>query len=117
MASRNKFAFQQSKVTDMKLDKTSVGAIYMVNAKFLLTFLLGVTAWWVWPNSLKWWGLGFISITFGAAALRIFFEAIIGIKKIRTRERAVSTLNQNTIEAKSSTLVSEDDLRKAGMIE
>lgn len=101
----------------MKLDKTSVGAIYMVNAKFLLTFLLGVTAWWVWPNSLKWWGLGFISLTFGSAALRLFVEALIGIRRINERERAVAVLNQNTIAAKSSTMISEDDLRKSGMIE
>jgi len=101
----------------MKLDKTSMGAVFMVNAKFLLTFLLGVTAWWVWPNSLKWWGLGIVSITFGSAALRMFVEALIGISKINEREHAVSTLNQNSIEAKSSTMISEDDLRKSGMIE
>lgn len=101
----------------MKPDKTSVGAVFMVNAKFLLTFLLGVTAWWVWPESPKWWGLGFISITFGSAALRMFVEAIIGIRKINERERAVSALNKNTIEPKSSTMISEDDLRKSGMIE
>lgn len=101
----------------MKPDKTSVGEVFMVNAKFLFTFLLGVTAWWVWPNSLKWWGLGFISITFGGAAVRMFVEALIGIRKINERERAVAALNQNTIEAKSSTMISEDDLRKSGMIE
>jgi len=101
----------------MKTEKTSVDAIFLVNAKLLLTFLLGVTAWWVWPNSLKWWGLSFISITFGNAALHMFIRALRGIRDINERESAVAALNQNTIEPKSSTMISEDDLRKSGMIE
>ncbi|PCJ08937.1 MAG: hypothetical protein COB16_05050 [Rhodobacteraceae bacterium] len=98
-------------------EKTSEGEVLKVNAKLLSAFVLGGAAWWLIPSKSEMWGLNLLSILLGLAASRKFVEAFLAIRKIRVRMRAVSAMKQDTVEPKSSSLVSEDALRKAGMIE
>ena len=97
--------------------KTEAGAVLNANAKLLSAFLAGSAAWFVWPDGPEWWGFAILSALLGLLAARKFVEAFLAIRKISARNRAITTLTRDTIEPKSSSLVSKDELRKAGMIE
>ncbi len=101
----------------MTPEKSSMDQVVNVNAKLLSAFLLGGTAWWLWPSTPELWGLALPSILISLSASGKLVAALKAIRKTSARVRVVSTLKQDSIEPKSSSLISEDELRKAGMIE
>ncbi|AXX98089.1 hypothetical protein [Profundibacter amoris] len=95
----------------------SLGAIIKVNGKFLQAFVFGACAWWLWPSSLEWWGLGMISLVLAVAAAGKFFEAIKAMVKLYAREKELARLSATARAPVQSDLANDNVMEDAGMFD
>lgn len=101
----------------MSQHKSGRSVVFKINMNLLGAFSYGVAAWLIWPDSLKGWGFGLISIILGVAAPAQLVRAIIMMAEFHTREKEFAEFEENNRAAEPSELASVDDLRRAGMIE
>jgi hypothetical protein len=71
----------------------------------------------VWPGTPEWWGLGVVSLMLALAALGCLAKAIRAMVDLHAKERVLAEFMAQGGAPKSARLASEDQLRKAGMIE
>lgn len=96
--------------------KSNWGTILKINLSLLGAFSFGVGAYLIWPDSLKWWGFGLISIIVGMAAPALLIKAIIMMFKLHARDKEIAEFEEANGAAEPSELASVDDLKRAGMI-
>lgn len=97
--------------------KSSRGTVFKINICLLGAFSYAVGAWLIWPDSIKWWGFGLVSIAFAIAAPKMLFKAIRMMFKLYERDKEFAEFEEANRAAEPSELASVDDLKKAGMIE
>lgn len=100
----------------MNPHKSNWGIVFKINMHLLGAFLYGVGAWLLWPDSLKSWGFGLISIMLGMAAPALLIKAIIMMFKLHARDKEFAKFEEDNRAAEPSELASVDDLKRAGMI-
>ncbi len=96
--------------------KSSRGTVFKINMYLLGAFSYAVGAWLIWPDSLKWWGFGLMSIMLGIAAPAMLIKAIMIMFKLHARDKEFAEFEEANRAAEPSELASVDDLKKAGMI-
>lgn len=96
--------------------KSSRGTVFKINMYLLGAFSYAVGAWLIWPDSLKWWGFGLMSIALAITAPAMLIKAIMMMFKLYTRDKEFAEFEEANRVAEPSELASDDDLRKAGMI-
>ena len=96
--------------------KSNWGIVFKINMHLLGSFSYGVGAWLIWPDSLKWWGFGLISILLGMAAPALLIKAIIMMFKLHARDKEFAEFEEANRTAEPSELANIVDLKKAGMI-
>jgi len=97
--------------------KSSRGTVFKINMYLLGVFSYAVGAWLIWPDSLKWWGFGLMSIALGFAAPAMLIKAIRMMFKLHDRDKEFAEFEEANRAAEPSELASVEDLKKAGMIE
>ncbi len=100
----------------MKAFKPSKRALFILNAKQLFAFTLGTISYAIWPTSAEWAGLGLISILVAVASICLWGEATNEIFKFRDFEADQNEFLAQGKQVKSSTLASNDQLKKDGVI-
>lgn len=100
----------------MKAFKPSMRALFILNAKQLFGFTLGMISYAIWPTSAEWIGMGLVSILVAVAAIRLWGEAIIEIFKFRAFEKDQKEFMAQGKQVKSSTLASNEQMTKDGVI-
>lgn len=96
--------------------KSSRGTVFKINMYLLGAFSYAVGAWLIWPDSLKWWGFGLMSIMLGITAPAMLIKAIMIMFKLHDRDKEFAEFEEANRAAEPSELASVDDLKKAGMI-
>ena len=96
--------------------KSSRGTVFKINMYLLGAFSYAVGAWLIWPDSLKWWGFGLMSIMLGITAPALLIKAIMKMFKLHAHDKEFSEFEEANRAAEPSELASVDDLKKAGMI-
>jgi len=97
--------------------KTPVSSIAAVNGNFLTAFLLGASAYWLWPSSPEWWGLGLFSIILGVGAFGKTIEALRAMVKVYGREKELARLAASSRAPDPSDLADQSALKDAGMVD
>ena len=97
--------------------KSSRCTVFKINMYLLGAFSYAVGAWLIWPDSLKWWGFGLMSIALGIAAPAMLIKAIMMMFKLYARDKEFAEFEDENSVAEPSELASVEDLKKAGMIE
>ena len=100
-----------------KAFQSSFGTIIQINFKLLFAVVFALVAWVLWPINAKWLGLGVISIFMALAALSLVIEAVRLAIKLYVRDKTLAEFEQLGNRPQSSTLVSEEVLRDAGLID
>lgn len=88
-----------------------------VNGGFLGAIVFGWGASALWPSSPEWWGLGVVSVMLGMGAVACLGSAIGTMVGRYRREHELHRYLSQGGAPKSARLASNDDLRRAGMIE
>ncbi len=96
--------------------KTSVAKVIEVNAKLAYAVFLISFAVWAWPDIIRDWQWGFLSVLAGAAGVALLLNAVTLIVKIRNFEREPETFRAQGKEVKSSTLASNSTMEQDGVI-
>ncbi len=96
--------------------KTPDSSIASVNGHFLVVFLLGASAYWLWPSSPEWWGFGLFSIILGFAALGKMIAAYRAMIKIYGREKELARLAATSRAPDPSDLAYQNALKNAGIM-
>jgi len=91
------------------------GTIVGVNFKFLHGVLLGVVAYWIWPNDPKWWGFGMIAVLLGAASVAFVIEAVRSAIKLHSAKKRWAALQALGNAPKNARLAGKHDLHHGGM--
>jgi len=108
-------SFQPSNRHLVKPPFNETGMIIGVNFKLLYACLLGVVAYWIWPNDPKWWGFGFIAIIMGAASIALVMNAIRSAIKLLAAKKRWKTLQALGNAPKNARLAGKHDLQHRGM--
>ena len=95
--------------------KPAWATIFRINIALLGAVAFAFTAWVIWPDSLKWWGFGLLSIMFAIAAPALLIKALILTVKLYQRDKALAEFEAANRDADPSELANDDVLRKAGM--
>ncbi len=101
----------------MNADRQDAHPTAAVNGGLFAACLFGTGAWMMWPSSLQWWGLGFLSIMLGMGAVAGLAGAIKAMVARYLREREIYRYLSQGGGPKSARLASDADLKRAGMIE
>ena len=101
----------------MSMHKTPIGAMLKVNSHFLMAFLFAGGSWLIWPTSLKWWGLGLMSILLGAGAVTYLIAAFRDMVKLYIRERELARFSATARAPAPSDLADQKALKNAGMFD
>ena len=96
--------------------KSSRGTVFKINMYLLGAFSYAVGAWLIWPDSLKWWGFGLMSIALGITAPAMLIKAIMMMFKLHVRDKEFAEFEEANRAAEPSELANVIDLKKAGMI-
>lgn len=88
---------------------------FQINMYLLGAVLYGVGAYLVWPDSLKWWGFGLLSILLGLAAPIFLIKAIMLMFKRRNRDVELDAIEGLGNAPKSARLATDDDLDNLGV--
>jgi len=96
--------------------KSSLGTIVKINMTLLAAVTCAFIAWAVWPARLEWWGFGLMSIIIGLAAPANLARAITLMVQLYHRDKAIAAFEATNKKSDPSKLVSDEALRKAGMI-
>lgn len=94
---------------------TPISAIIKVNGHLFLGAVQGAAAFWLWPSSLEWLGLGVLSILFGLSAFASVIAALRAMLKVYAREKEIARLAAASRAPEPSDLAGADALKKAGM--
>ncbi len=97
--------------------KTPVDSIAAVNGHFLTAFLLGASAYWLWPSSPEWWGFGLLAVILGIGAFSKTIEALRAMVKIYGREKELARLAASSRAPDPSVLADQSALKDAGMVD
>ena len=96
--------------------KSSRGTVFKINMYLLGAFSYAFGAWLIWPDSLKWWGFGLMSIALAITAPAMLIKAIMMMFKLYARDKEFAEFEEANRAAEPSELASLDDLKRAGMI-
>jgi len=99
-----------------KAFQSSFGTVVQINVKLLLATGFAAAAYLIWPDSLRGYGWGFLSICLGGAALGLFIEALKAMTSLYRRRKVLGEFMARGKTPKSARLASEEDMRKAGML-
>ena len=95
----------------------NVGAIIQINLQLLYATVFAGIAWISWPSVPEWWGLGLLSIMCGMGAAGGLVNALSGMVGLYRREQALADYMAQGGAPKSARMASQEELRRAGMIE
>jgi hypothetical protein len=95
--------------------QSSFGTIIGINARLLYAALMSSLAWYIWPDSMRGYGWGFLSICLWLSSFALFVEACKAALKLYARDRAVSKYLAQGNKPKTAEMASNDALRNAGM--
>ena len=95
--------------------KSSRGTVFKINMYLLGAFSYAVGAWLIWPDSLKWWGFGLMSIALGMAAPTFLIKAILLMFKRQGRDAELDDIEALGNAPKSAHLATDDDLENLGV--
>ena len=101
----------------MSINKTPVSSITKINGHLFLGAVQTMTAVWLWPSSLDWWGLGVLSVLLGLSALAGILAALRDMLTVYTREKEIARFHATSRAPEPSDLADQDALRNAGMID
>jgi len=101
----------------MKTFQNSHGTVFQINVKLLLATGFAFVAYWIWPDSMRGYGWGFLSICLGGAAFGLLVETIRMAVKLYARARTLDEFERLGKKPKSSRLVTDDALKNAGLID
>lgn len=94
----------------------ATGDIVRINVFLLMTLACAATAYFIWPTSLEWAGLGLLSIFLGASALQFFIKALVLMRKLHRNNKVFQSYRTKRSNPKSARLAGDDDLRNGGML-
>lgn len=95
--------------------QSSLGTIIGINARFLYATLLSAVAWSIWPESMRGYGWGFLSICLWLASFALIVEAAKAALKLYARDRAVAAYLAQGSRPKTAEMASSQALKNAGM--
>ncbi len=95
--------------------KSTTATIFKINFAFLNALFCCSIAWLIWPDSLKGYGLGMLSVILWCSGFASLIAALQGIIAVYKRDKAVEEFASIGDKPKSSTLASDDALKNAGM--
>lgn len=101
----------------MARSKTHAPTTFRINMYLLGTAAYGAGAYLIWPNSLRWWGFGLMSILLGLAAPIFLIKAIILMFKRRNRDVELDAIEALGNAPKSAHLATDDDLETLGVLQ
>ena len=87
-----------------------------VNAQLMMACLFGAIAWFMWPGTPEWWGLGFLCILMGMGAIAATINALQAALGLYRKEKALAEFQAQGAAPKTARLATVDDLEKAGML-
>ena len=99
----------------MKRPKGHAATTFKINMNLLGAVFYGAGAYLIWPDSLKWWGFGLLSIMLGMAAPAFLIRAIILMFKRRGRDAEQDAIEDLGNAPKSARLATDDDLEALGV--
>lgn len=92
-------------------------AVLTINRHCLGAALAGTIAWWIWPTTPEWWGLGLISFILSMQIPISIIKAMKAYFALRQRERAIAAYQAQGAPTKSSAMASRQTMIDAGMID
>lgn len=95
--------------------KSATGTVIKINVGFLQGLLFGGIAWWMWPDHRFSFGWGLLTIVSALIASAFLIGALLGMIRLYKREKVIAQYMKLGERPKSSTLASDDALKKAGM--
>ena len=95
---------------------SSIGALVRINMKAFLACCLCAAAYLLWPETLRWWGLGIISIGCGLSALGLGLDALRTAMKLHMRRKALSAYAAQGSRPKTARMTSPETLKNSGML-
>lgn len=95
---------------------STFGAAVSVNLKFLLACAFGWAAWYIWPTTPEWYGLGVASVLLGCGAFAHVVNALQLMARVYKREKELRAYMALGDEPKSSEMASDAKLKEAGML-
>ena len=95
---------------------STFGAAVSVNLKFLAACFFGWAAWYIWPTSPEWYGLGVASFLLGCGALAHVVNALQLMGRVYKREKELRAYMALGGAPKSSEMASPTELKNAGML-
>lgn len=102
---------QEAAVTE----DTGSNKVWRINGLQLHSFVCGFFSWVTWPERFVDLGWGFLSILLGAACLVSFIQAGKEMRAAYRLQKRIAKQLKTGRQQHSSTLASEDVLKKAGM--
>ncbi|MGH1330689.1 MAG: hypothetical protein ACRBBK_07390 [Paracoccaceae bacterium] len=99
----------------MRRNRSHAVTTFQININLLGAVLYGAGAYLLWPDSLKWWGFGLLSIMLGMAAPAFLIRAIILMFKRRGHDRELDAIEDLGAAPKSARLATDDDLEDLGV--
>ena len=88
-----------------------------VNAGIIGALIFGTMSWLAWPQSAEWWGLGVISILFGAGAAGCLINALKAVYGSWQQRKTLALFMAQGGPQKAARLADTEMLKRAGMIE
>ena len=93
----------------------SSGTTVKINLLMLQAFLSGIAAWLMWPDRLIDWGWGFLSIILWSSCIGSSGRSFVEMYAAYKRDKKIKVMLAMGSKPKSSGVVSDDELDKAGM--
>ena len=97
--------------------QSSFGAKIRINVNLFVAVLSAGIAWFIWPDSLEWWGLGYIAIILWANALAMTLKACGEIITLYSRDKTLAALAAQGKDIKADDLADSNLLKSKGMID
>ena len=97
------------------LNKSGVSSTIKINFFLLYSAVSAGIAWAIWPETLRGYGLGMISIILWFVAFASLMQAFKTMLKTYKRDKTLATYMKQGEKPKSSTLASDEALKDAGM--
>lgn len=94
---------------------SAVGSVLKINGLCLYGLATAVLAWWSWPNAGDYFAWYLLSAISGLVALGSFIGAVKLMIKLYRRDKVLAAFSAQGESPKTSTVVSDDVLDKAGM--
>ena len=88
------------------------GDILKINGNLLMATICGGGAYLIWPSSIEWWGMGFLSILLGISSAELLGRSFGLMRK----HKLFANYAAKRAAPKSATLASPEAMRDAGMM-